>query len=256
MRVSAIASGSNGNCYYVENNGIAILIDAGISCKQIGLRMKRLGLSLENVRGIFVTHEHSDHIKGINVFCKNYNIPLFINQETYNKSKLKVSEDLLKIISANDEIIIEDMIVKSFSKKHDAINPCSFSVIAQNKKISFLTDIGSVSNNVINAIKDANAIFMEANYDKDMLEEGRYPYFLKKRIAGDEGHLSNNQAGALITNHASANLKYVFLSHLSENNNCPNIALKTFEEIRAFRKDLTFETILTNRYSEIDLREI
>lgn len=256
VKVCSIASGSNGNCYYVEDNGVAVLIDAGISCKQIVLRMEKLGLDISKVKGLFISHEHIDHIRGVNVFSKQYLVPVFINKETYDKSKLNVREELLNFISANEEVGIENLLVKSFSKIHDAENPVSFSVFADDKKISFLTDIGDKCSNVVSAIKDSDVIFMETNYDSTMLEEGRYPYFLKERIRGGLGHLSNNQAGAFITSHASSNLKYVFLSHLSENNNCPKLALETFESVRKHRKDLTFETVVTDRYSEINLREI
>ena len=256
VKVCAIASGSNGNCYYIEDNGIAVLIDAGISCKQIVLRMDKLGLDISEIKGLFVTHEHSDHIRGINVFSKNYLIPIFINKETYENSKLDVRDELLNFISKEEEVSFDELKVKSFSKIHDAANPCSYSIEASGKKISVLTDIGDKCENVVSAINGADAIFMETNYDKEMLENSKYPYFLKERISGGKGHLSNNQAGAIITSHASENLKYVFLSHLSENNNCPKLALETFEDVRKHRQDLSFETILTDRYAEIDLKEI
>ena len=256
MEFTAIASGSNGNCYYIGNDEESILIDAGISCKQIFERTAKLNIDLSKIKGVFISHEHSDHVRGLDVFIRKTKIPIYVNKETFDVLKLNVDNSLIKIIDSNSVTQIGDLEVTSFEKIHDAVNPVSFIVKGGGKTISVLTDIGKVCDNTISAIKDSDVIFIESNYDKDMLLDGPYPYFLKERISGGLGHLSNNQAGALIISNANPNLDFVLLSHLSDKNNDPNIALNTFENIKKVRKDLDFKTILTDRFGTIDLFRI
>lgn len=247
MRICAIASGSNGNCYYFENYNEAVLIDAGVSCKQIVLRMEKLGLDVNKVKGVFITHEHGDHIRGVNVFCKKFQIPVYITKATLENSKITLDPSLIKFINADDSTKIGDIVVNSFSKNHDAADPCSFKVSCNDKNVCVLTDIGKECDNVINNIKDSHAIFLETNYDEEMLWNGAYPYYLKSRVSGENGHLSNLQAATLILDHGQSSLEHVFLSHLSENNNCPKIALSTFETLVKERQDLEINTVITSR---------
>lgn len=253
LRTTAIASGSNGNCYYIENENEAILIDAGISYKQIIMRMQNLKINPEKIKGVFITHEHIDHIRGIEVLSKRANIPIYITEHTYNNMKVRLSEENIRFIKSESCTTIGDFRVKAFPKIHDASDPCSYSIFCNGKKISILTDIGDKCENVISGIKGSDAIFLEANYDVDMLTNGPYPIFLKKRISGGLGHLSNCKAGALLTTYATPNLKYLFLSHLSSNNNSPEIAKKTFNSLLSHRKDLITKTIITDRNKEISM---
>ena len=253
MKIASIASGSNGNCYYLGNDDDAILVDAGISARQIVERMTRLGLSLSRLRGVFISHEHSDHVRGIDVFCRKHSVPVFMTEKTYVSYGLVINNTLLNYFSPGKPVKIGNIRVTPFLKSHDAVEPCSFSVSSGNKNVAVMTDIGFECENVKAHIKNADAIFLESNYDDHMLETGFYPAYLKKRIASDIGHLSNTQAARLAVSHASARLKHIFLSHLSANNNTPQLALGTFKHLIEQRRDLTLDIMLTSREKESNL---
>ncbi len=253
INVTAIASGSNGNCYFFENKNHAILIDAGISRKQILQRMENLGLDIGKVRAIFVTHEHTDHTRGIDVLSRIKNIPVFITKKTYDNSNLTINDDLRCFFKPATELIISDIRIQPFLKSHDAVEPCSFIVTSNDINVGIITDIGYGCVNVVSFIKKCDALFLESNYDETMLAEGSYPYFLKERISSETGHFSNHQAGCLIRENATSRLKHVFLSHLSANSNTPKLAHKTFLGLIAQRKDLNINTIVTSRENESNL---
>lgn len=228
MRYCAIASGSNGNCYYVGSSEGGILIDAGISCKQIERRMATVGLLPSSIQGIFVSHEHSDHIRGVSVFARRYQVPVYITQGTYNASRLNLPEALLKFIQPDDEVVINNLKIQSFSKQHDAAEPCSFLISNDQNKIAVITDIGTACENVIKAVQSAEILFLESNYDEEMLENGPYPFYLKRRISGTHGHLSNSSSLQLFHDHRSPRLKHLILSHLSAKNNTEQKVYDTF----------------------------
>ena len=253
INVTAIASGSNGNCYFFENKNHAILIDAGISRKQILLRMENLGLDIGKVRAIFVTHEHTDHTRGIDVLSRTKNISIFITKKTYALSNLTIKDDLLNFFKPATELIISDIRIHPFLKSHDAAEPCSFMVTSKGKNVGIMTDMGYGCNQVVSFLKKCDALFLESNYDETMLAEGSYPYFLKERISSETGHFSNHQAGCLIRENASARLKHVFLSHLSANSNTPKLAHNTFLGLIAPRKDLNINAMVTSREKESNL---
>ena len=253
MKIAAISSGSNGNCYYLENRDEAILIDAGISARQIVERMARLGLSPAKVKGIFISHEHADHVWGLDVLTRKYAIPAFLTRKTYESYGKPIMDSLLNFFSPGDPVQLGEISVHPFLKCHDAAEPCSFSVSSEGKTVCVMTDIGVQCANAVAHIQNADAIFLESNYDDRMLQKGRYPYHLKKRIASDVGHLSNAQAARLALEHASSRLKHVFLSHLSANNNTPELALSTFHHFMKQRNDLDLEITLTSRQRESSL---
>ncbi len=228
--VSSLNSGSNGNCYYAGNENEAILIDAGISCKEIEKRMYRQGLNIKKVKAVFISHEHSDHIKGIEVLSKKYDLPIYATELTLRHSGLEIEERLLHNFQLHEEVQIGALTIIPFPKVHDACDPCSFVVSANEIKVGIFTDIGILCKQVIKYFAECNAVFLEANYDATMLENGRYPYFLKQRISGGRGHLSNDQALELFVKHRSASLSHLFLSHLSMNNNCPDIVETLFKK--------------------------
>ena len=250
MKIASIASGSNGNCYYLGNDDDAILVDVGISARQIVERMTRLGLSLSKLRGVFISHEHSDHVRGIDVFCRKHSVPVFITEKTYVSYGRVINDTLLNFFLPGKQVRIGNIRVTPFLKSHDAVEPCSFSVSSGNKNVAVMTDIGLECENVIAHIKNADAVFLESNYDDQMLKTGFYPAYLKKRIASDIGHLSNTQAAGLTMKHASTRLKHIFLSHLSANNNTPELALGTFRHFIEQRSDLTLDVMLTSREKE------
>jgi phosphoribosyl 1,2-cyclic phosphodiesterase len=253
VNISAIASGSNGNCYFLGNGNDSVLVDAGISCKQILLRMEGLGLDVGKIRGVFVSHEHIDHINGITVLAKKFEIPVYITEKTLANSGLCLRDDLIMPLIIGKQIKIGGIKVNSFTKSHDAVEPCSYILSCENKNVGVMTDIGLKCSNVADNIAKCDAVFLESNYDEHMLEHGGYPIFLKRRVASDTGHLSNYQAGLLVLEHAKKRLKNVFLSHLSGNNNTPGLALKTFEALVKQRKDLDINVRVTSREKESEL---
>jgi phosphoribosyl 1,2-cyclic phosphodiesterase len=227
LKIASIASGSNGNCYYLEDDNDAILVDAGISARQIVQRMANIGLSMSKVRAVFISHEHADHVRGVDALSRKYSISVFMTQKTYSSYGKIINDSLLKFFSPGKPVALGKIHVNPFLKSHDAAEPCSFSVSSESRNVAVMTDIGLKCSNVISHIKDADAIFLESNYDDNMLQAGPYSPYLKKRISSDLGHLSNTQAGLIALEHASPRLKHVFLSHVSENNNTPELAFHT-----------------------------
>lgn len=247
MRFAALSSGSSGNCFYIAEKNQAILVDAGISCKQILSRLTGLGENPLNIKAIFVTHEHIDHIRGIEVLSKNLNIPVYATSGTINSQTICSNENLLCEISENETIKIAGMEITSFPKSHDAEMPVSYK-IQKNKIISVITDIGYACKNVISSIKESDAIILESNHDVDMLQNGSYPYFLKKRILSEKGHISNHDSSIAVRNNSSEKLKNIILAHLSEKNNTQDLALTSFKEKLSERKELTPKIIVSNKF--------
>lgn len=226
--ITSLNSGSNGNCYYVGNESEAVLVDAGISCREIEKRMKRLGLRMDRVKAIFVSHEHSDHIKGLSVLVKKYHLPVYITEATLQHGRLEFEEALVKVFFPHEAVLIGNLSVIAFPKFHDAIDPYSFVVSCEKIFVGVFTDIGKPCQNLIRYFKQCHAAFLEANYDDQMLEKGNYPYHLKKRISGGMGHLSNKEALEIFINHRPAFMSHLLLSHLSKNNNSPELVREIF----------------------------
>ena len=204
------------------------MVDAGISCRETEKRMLRLGLSMQKVKAIFVSHEHSDHIKGIPVLAKKYQLPVYITQPTLINGGLAIDAHLVFSFAAFETINIGQLYIKAFPKQHDASNPHSFVVSCRDINIGVLTDIGIACQNVIEHFSQCHAVFLEANYDDNMLDKGNYPYHLKRRIRGGQGHLSNKQALELFTTHKAPYLTHLLLAHLSKNNNDPKLVYDLF----------------------------
>jgi phosphoribosyl 1,2-cyclic phosphodiesterase len=227
--ITSLNSGSNGNCYYVGNEKEAILVDAGISCREIERRMKRLGLCMQKIKAIFVSHEHTDHIKGVCGLIKKYPIPVYITTPTLTACGFNLDAHLVKSFEPDKPVMIGELRVNAFNKQHDACDPYSFVVEGGGIIVGVFTDIGAPCKNVIKHFRQCHAAFLEANFDERMLQEGNYPYYLKKRISGGNGHLSNRQALQLFATHKPAFMSHLLLSHLSQNNNCPQLVQKLFE---------------------------
>ena len=248
---ASLNSGSNGNCYYVGTENEAVLIDAGISCRETERRMGRLGLSLNKVKAIFISHEHADHIKGLEVLSKKYNLPVYMSDNTYHRSGLPLADHQRFHFDPHETIVIGNLSVKSFPKRHDAADPCSFVVSGEAVNIGVMTDIGSVCDDVAEHFRQCNAVFIESNYDDDMLDNSHYPFVLKKRIKGDKGHLSNAQALELLLDHRSGSLSHVFLSHLSKENNSPELAQQLFQQYAG-----NTEVVVASRFRESAVYQI
>ncbi|HVI46433.1 MAG TPA: MBL fold metallo-hydrolase [Chitinophaga sp.] len=229
LYVTSLNSGSNGNCYYIGNSTEAVLVDAGLSCRETEKRMRRLGLSLGKVKAVFISHEHIDHIKGITVLAKKYQLPVYITPGTLRGGKLMLNEALVSSFTAYEPIQIGALKVTAFPKLHDASEPHSFIVANEEVTIGVFTDIGAPCEHVIRNFSLCHAAFLETNYDEEMLDKGRYPYYLKNRIRGGHGHLSNRQALEIFTAHRPSFMSHLFLSHLSQDNNNPQLVQDLFD---------------------------
>lgn len=251
LYISSLNSGSNGNCYYVGNETEAVLIDAGISCREIERRMKRLELSIQNVKAVFVSHEHSDHIRGIPSLVKKYQLPVYITTPTLRFGRLYLQNHLVKNFHPHNAVCIGKLKITAFPKFHDAADPYSFVVCHEQATVGIFTDIGLPCENVIYHFKECNAAFLEANYDDEMLDKGHYPFHLKKRIRGGQGHLSNKQALELFKNHRSSFMTHLLLSHLSQNNNSPQLVEEIFKQHAN-----GVQMIVASRYEETQVYKI
>lgn len=231
MFICSLNSGSNANCYYLGNQDEAILVDGGLSCRETEKRLKRLGLSAKKIKAIFVTHEHGDHVHGIPALSRKYKLPVYITPDTFRNGRLEISEELIFTFRAYDPVRIGNLSVTAFPKFHDACDPHSFLVECLEVKVGVFTDIGLPCEHVIRHFQQCHAAFLEANYDEAMLDNGSYPIYLKNRIRGDKGHMSNEQALDLFVRHRPPFMSHLFLSHLSRDNNSPKLVKNTFTRI-------------------------
>ncbi|QUI23448.1 MBL fold metallo-hydrolase [Vallitalea pronyensis] len=239
FKICSIASGSSGNCIYVGTDQVNILVDSGISGKRVALGLGEIGVDPTRLDGIFITHEHSDHIKGVGVLARKYKIPIYATKKTQqavlNYRQIGKMEHAHFIeIRPDENVTLKDMVIHPFRSFHDAIDPVCYTFLHDGKKISVATDLGCYDEYIVSKLVDSNVLFIEANHDVKMLEVGGYPYFLKKRILSDVGHLSNELSGHLISSLYHQNLSHVILGHLSQENNFPELA---YEAVRAVLMD-------------------
>ena len=249
--ISSLNSGSNGNCYYIGNEKEAVLVDAGISCREIEKRMKRLNLSMQKVKAVFISHEHTDHIRGLHSLVKRHKLPVYITTPTLRFGRLYLDYDVTRNFCAHETIPVGDLRVTAFPKLHDASDPYSFTISYNNINVGVFTDIGLPCENVINHFKQCHAAFLESNYDDELLDKGNYPYHLKKRIRGERGHLSNKQALELFKRHRPSFMTHLLLSHLSQNNNSPELVEALFTQHADGVK-----MIVASRYEETPVYQI
>ena len=234
MKFGTIASGSSGNCLYAGNGETHILIDAGVSCKRIIEGLKSFELTGNDIQGILVTHEHTDHISGLGVLSRKFHIPIYGTEKTIKRildmeNLGKLDRELFQIIEAGKTFDIGNMSIESFSISHDAADPVSYVMHENDKKIGMVTDLGFYDDRIVGHLKSSNLLYVEANHDIHMLQAGPYPYYLKRRILGDQGHLCNEKAAELVVELTHDRLKNVILGHLSKENNYPDLALATVQ---------------------------
>jgi phosphoribosyl 1,2-cyclic phosphodiesterase len=225
--ITSLNSGSNGNCYYVGSDTDAVLIDVGISCRETEKRMKQLGLSMKKVKAIFVSHEHGDHIRGVSTLANKYSLPVYITPGTAKNGPILIRH-LSKAFAADEPVTVGGLSITAFAKQHDAGDPHSFIISHLGITVGVFTDIGEVCSRVKCYFKKCHAVFLESNYDEAMLENGNYPIHLKNRIRGGQGHLSNRQALELFIHHRPLFMTHLLLSHLSKENNSPELAAQLF----------------------------
>jgi phosphoribosyl 1,2-cyclic phosphodiesterase len=229
LEVCVLASGSSGNSIYVASGTTRILIDAGLSAKQIALRLGHIGVIPESINGICVSHEHGDHIGGIRVLQKRHSIPVYANAGTLNGilRQHKGNEIAAKVFQTGSTFEIGDILIEPFSVPHDAYEPVGFRLQTADTCVGIVTDLGMVTSLVREKLKGCRAIIVESNHDEDLLQEAPRPWPLKQRIRSRQGHLSNIDAARLITESATEKLEHVFLAHLSSDCNTPDTALRT-----------------------------
>jgi len=234
MRICSIASGSSGNCIYVGSEATHLLVDVGISGKRTEEGLKGLELSMRDIDGILITHEHADHIAGLGVLSRKYGVPVYATAGTIEAIKScsslgELPDELFHVVRADEKMIIKDLICNPIAISHDAAEPVAYRISHGKKKVGIVTDLGTYNDYTVESLRGMNALLLEANHDVNMLQVGRYPYPLKQRILGKRGHLSNENSGRLLCRILHDGLKYISLGHLSQENNLPELA---YEAVR------------------------
>ncbi len=231
-----LASSSKGNCTFIGTENTRILVDVGIACKKLEHLLSEIDEKAEDIDAIFITHEHSDHISGCGVLSRKYDVPIYASEGVWEYiSRTNKIGDIKRhnryVISSEDITFINELKIKPFNICHDASEPFGYKVLFGEESVAVATDLGCVTEEVFENLKDCNKILLESNHDVKMLKTGKYPYYLKQRVLSDFGHLSNENCGkflVLLNNH---NLQQVFLGHLSEENNEPDLALQTVVDV-------------------------
>lgn len=234
IRFLSLASGSSGNCYYIGTNTYGILIDAGIPSRTIKKTLKEYGIAIETIRAVFVTHDHADHIKAVGALGEKLHIPIYTTPEIHKgmEKSYCMTEKLItsaRFITKQQPIQLEDFTIEAFEVPHDGTDNVGYCIDIDGKTFSFLTDLGEITPTAANYIRKANYLIIEANYDEEMLRMGTYPAYLKERIASPTGHMSNAATAEFLANNLTEKQKYIWLCHLSKDNNHPELAYKTVE---------------------------
>lgn len=234
VRFISLASGSSGNCYYLGTGKYGILIDAGIGIRTIKKALKEINVSLETIRAVFVTHDHADHIKAVGHLGEKFNIPIYTTariHEGINKSYCMTEKlsSSVRYLEKEQPMKLEDFSIESFEVPHDGTDNVGYCIEIGEKVFSFLTDLGEITPTAAKYICKANYLIIEANYDEEMLKMGPYPTYLKERISSNTGHMSNSDTAEFLAENINEHLKYIWLCHLSKDNNHPELAFKTIE---------------------------
>ncbi len=251
LQICSLNSGSNGNCYYVGNDSEAILVDVGISCREVEQRMMRAGLKMDRIKAIFVSHEHTDHIRGIAVLARKWNLPVYSTKPMRRRGTFWIDKELVFDFTAHQPVQIGGLSITPFPKFHDAADPYSFIVQGNDVTVGVFTDLGKPCAQLIRHFATCHAAILESNYDEEMLDRGNYPYYLKQRIRGGNGHLSNREALEVFQKHRSAQLSLLLLGHLSKNNNCPHLVANLFAPHAG-----TTEVVVASRYEATPVYQV
>lgn len=232
FKYCSLYSSSSGNSFFVQSDSTKIIIDAGVSLKKITTALEEININGEDINAILVTHDHIDHTKSIATLSNKYNIPVYANKKTWEaipEIASKIPECNKKLFTISETFSVGDIKILPFHTPHDAADPCGFNLYNSNKKISIATDIGYVSEELLNHLKESSCILLESNYDPEILKCSRYPYMLKQRISSDKGHLSNISAAKTLSELYKSGLEKALLIHLSKENNFPELAYETIK---------------------------
>ncbi|MDB8794001.1 MBL fold metallo-hydrolase [Romboutsia sp. 1001216sp1] len=259
LKYCSIGSGSSGNCHYIEYKDTGILVDAGLSGKRITTGLDDIGINMENIKGIFITHEHSDHIKGAGIMSRKYNIPIFANVKTWCAMKDKlgnIESNNMKVFENDKTYSLGDVVIRPFSIPHDASDAVGYNFYTGNDKMSIATDIGYIDDNIRRHLYKSKLVILESNYDPNMLMMGSYPYSLKKRVMSEEGHLSNEDAAKFCVELINNGTERILLAHLSKENNFPELAYETSKSILTQNdiivgQDVKLDVLLREEVSDI-----
>ncbi len=253
MIAISLQSGSNGNCIYVETGGVKLLFDAGITGVQAAERLVAHGRDIRKVDAVIISHDHGDHIRHAGVFQRKYGLPIYVTPATLAAASSRCTLGKLKDVRhfrSSDNLRFGDVMVQAIPTPHDGADGAAFIVSSGSKRLGIMTDLGHVFKDLIHLVSSVDAVFLESNYDPDMLAAGPYPAYLKQRIKGPRGHLSNIEAADILRRASEAKrLKWACLSHLSEQNNHPDVALKTHRRLGA--EDIILYT--ADRYTVSDI---
>lgn len=231
----SLGSGSSGNCYYIGTDEYGFLIDAGVSARTIKHELKLHNIPLEHIWGVFITHDHTDHIRSVGTLGEKYHLPIYSTKEVHEgiNKNYKITEKLntsRKFIQKNERLVIRDFEFQAFSVSHDATDSMGFAINYKGQHLVIATDLGFISKEVADHIAKANYLVIEANYDETMLKNGPYPYPLKKRVSSHTGHLCNDHTARFLADNWHKGLTHVFLCHLSKDNNTPELAYNTVHD--------------------------
>ena len=260
MLFSPLCSGSSGNTSYLDAGGVRLIVDAGVTAKRLRELMNMIDVSPEGLDAILVTHEHSDHVSGIGVLSRKYDIPVYAAAACWEHMPASIGEIAAKnirVFEPDREFYLKQLCVLPFSTPHDAAHAVGYSFVHDGKKLSIMTDIGHVSSRMLDAVANSNLILLEANHDVDMLRAGSYPYSLKMRILSSHGHLCNEDAGLVLQKLHDRGVRNAILGHLSQDNNTPELALVTVQSLleQAGLLDSMFVTV-ADRFQPCGLFEI
>ena len=228
MQVTVLASGSKGNSVFVEMEGVKLLVDAGISTRRIKQELSQIGQDIAELDGVFITHEHSDHISGLATLAKKYHIPVFSRPDTFRAMSCYKDLPLDTVNPIVDQVRLGRVAVRAFGIPHDAADPVGYAVLGSSKCV-VATDMGFVSSQLRQELEGARVLVLESNHDIETLRSGPYPYYLKQRILGEEGHLCNEEAARFAVTLAEAGASEIVLAHLSQENNTPAMAQTAVE---------------------------
>ncbi|MGI6085024.1 MAG: MBL fold metallo-hydrolase [Acetivibrionales bacterium] len=259
IKVCSLFSGSSGNCIFVSYNDTAVLIDAGVSGRRIEAALAGIGESFDKIAGIFITHEHSDHISGAGILSRRHNVPIYANPTTWMAMRPvlgKIKTEFVRYIELGGSVTIGDITIRPFSIPHDAACPVGYNIYVNGKKLTIATDIGHMDKELLSNLEQSEMVLLESNHDVEMLRTGKYPWPLKQRIMGDNGHLCNDIAGQVVAHLARSGTKRFLLGHLSKENNFPELAYQTVRnalmDIKINpEKDVYLEVALRDRTSNI-----